>query len=74
MYHGYILGSYENERGETVHNVMIWSTVADPPSSMSQVKNIGDDVKLAVGSSFLYPDGGEVQFWLSDEAWHRWGG
>lgn len=74
MYYGEVIAILENDQNERVHKVMIWSTVPDPPSSMAQVRNVGDDIQLAVGSSFLYPEGGEVHFWLSDKAWHRWGG
>lgn len=74
MYYGYVLGSHENEQGITVHQVTIWGTTGTPPTSMSEVENVGDEIKLAVGSSFLYPDGGETHFWLSDEKWHKWGG
>lgn len=74
MYHGEIMEIIENEHGETVYKVLIWSTVAETPASMAEVDNVGDDIKLAVGSTFMYPDGGEVHFWLSDEIWHKWGG
>lgn len=74
MYHGEIIETITTEQGETVYKVLIWSTVEDTPASMADVNNLDDDIKLAVGSAFLYPDGGAVHFWLSDDAWHLWNG
>ena len=74
MYYGEVIAILENDNNERVHKVMIWSTASTPPTSMTQVKNVGDDIKLAVGSCFVYPEGGDVHFWMSDESWHKWGG
>ena len=60
--------------GERVCNVTVYGLVSTPPADASVIENVGDEVEFAVGSVYLYPDGGETWFWLSDDQWHKWGG
>lgn len=54
--------------------VTILSRSSTPPANASVVENLGNHVIFGVGSTMIYPEGGEVHFYQDDRQWHKWGG
>lgn len=54
--------------------VTILSRTSTPPASAADVEALGPHVIFGVGSTMIYPEGGEVYFYQDDRQWHKWGG
>lgn len=75
QYYCIAVQNVENPRtSEDERKVTILSLSSVPPSNPSDVDNLGNDVLFGVGSTMIYPDGGEVWFYEQDDKWHKWGG